>query len=980
MSGFLFREELIPRPQELVTINYFQDAGTYDEVIPWTQSFCLPSHILLASVDDNALTLQQFWVGLPNIIEKDEEIEKLQAAPRVCLKFPGAILRQLEFKYVEGLCYIFLGTKALTVHLLVLDPSKPLAQLPDYYDEGNFLRALSSLQLSEEVGRPACFTAQLIHSKLSTSSEFLIGLESNSFIKASYPIEDFELKLSNPRILVMRPPKSLVKAFSSLFKSADANDAIVSIAEVSSYVITVNSSGILRVWSSAEKMRVLAEAVVAERPSIFKVVSRAKGTSVLTAVALESSGSQSISLFSFSTHGIELLSVVSPPYSYQYFDFDLNDSTMAVVWTSESKHQIACFSVNEACNSQVLAAELEGYTNEDMRILGVTCTNGFAAVIRARFLGLLRKPITQLEGHSWLAELVRSKYETCVDSADIEIIKQLRIEVQGFDGSWLGGSLALVRLWRPPLDSNELIEDYLERVRRTDLPYHIGMLMTETMNHQFLFNFAAMMNDMQLFLGNSQLVKLDESVSVWPNSIMHLLSQGLLSLSYSLTELALDMLILGQLTVDKSELFLDGPLIHLQELSATAESCLAIQRGLSCSPAACNSAPAITMILAERSAALIGFPDYIDVQNFTEWAESTLSSIFHHLKLLMPSRNNCATPTLLELLSTIGQTEAVNRVIQTLPPCYAGIEFESALCNRSGIERVSVLADATGEGGLHEFMTGRWWKLTSPPTDLHRGDLALKFLSLVGGADSVPREVALEAAQMLAYVAQAYSENEGMICDIYHNYIKLGSLSYAFALLSIMEYPEKHIASLVQALFLTGKLQELPLAQTYLRSLVIDTVRELAAKEQFSIDLPLQCARFAKEAWDMFGNRLKSTRPFLGFHDLLFSLELQTGQFAAAAAAMYSYAHKIEQAINVEGYIDKAEEFCKKLHKHALLCASTSLHASQESVFITESFKGRSSLKRTAEGKSLEPIGSEADREFVTREGLQQKLAKLLRT
>jgi hypothetical protein len=871
---------------------------------------------------------------------------------------------------VEGLCYLLIGTKAFTVHLLVIDPSQPFTQLPENYGEPSFLRALSSLQLSDEVGRPSCFTASFVKTSVSASCEFLVGLETNSFIRVSYPVVDLELKLSSAKISVVKPPKSLVKAFSSLFRSTEDTDSIVSIACLPSNLVTLNSSGVLRIWSNVLRASVLAEAAVGDQPTIYKCVAKAVDAGVKVAIAYECSGSQCVSVHSYSALGLQVVAVFCAPHSSSFFDCDLNNSCLAVVWQTFNKVEVACYSFHEAVSSKVLSAVEED--GEDYRLLGVTCTEGFVALIRENYVGLLRRPVSPLEGMSWHAESVSKRFADFTHSADVETLKQLRIETQG---SQLACLLGLVRLWRPRLMEEEAVELYIDRVRACYLPYHIAMVLKEALPDTATL--LTLLEQLRSLLDNSPRVTLDESPSVWPVSVIQLLSQALISLACSLTELALDLLVLVHLTQDKAELFREMP--FLQDFTATAESCVAIYRGLSCKPKGYQAAPAVTAVLAERSAALIGFTEFVNVFSFTDWVEATLASIFQHLKVLLPISNNCGTPTLLELLATTGQAEAVHSMLNVLPPCYAGLEFEAALFNRTGIDRVSVLADSLTEAGHQEFLTGRWWRLALNQPELHNDSLSLKLLSLVSSSERISRSAAYEAAQTLAYLAQLYTENQGLICDIYHNFIKLGCLKSAFAILLVMPEASEHISTLAQALFETGKLHEVPWAQTSLRSELMESVRELAANEHFSLDGPLQCVRYAEDAAIIFGPNIKPIRPFLGYHDLLYALELQTGQFSAAAASMYSYACKIEHALRIEGYRSQAEDFCKRLQRDALLCASVALNSSKEDWFVTSAMTRRSELKRTVEGRAVEAFGSEAEHLLVTRADLQFKLASLLR-
>lgn len=802
--------------------------------------------------------------------------------------------------------------------------------------------------------------------------EFLVGLENNRFIRACYPIEGLELKLAHPKILVIHPPKSLAKAFSSLFRANDSDDAIVSITALSSCIVTVNSSGMLRVWNSAEKMKVLAEGVIGDRPNIYKVVAKSKDALVKIAVAFESCETLCVSVHSFTVQGLEMLSVLSAPCSSVFKDLDLNDSMMVVAWQTSERVILSCYSFNEAGYSQVLEAENESET--DFKVQGVTCTDGFAAVVRDKFVGLLRSPVSPLESMSWLAGSLCSRYYTFVDTADAEHMRQLRIEVQGYE---VEGVLALVRMWRPQLKPDENIMTYLDRIRDCDLPYHIGILIGEFMTSSFEANFLSTHNSLQKLLINSPLGQLDTSTSAWPHSVLHLFSQALISLSYSLTELALDLLVVAQLTLDKAELFDKVHIFQMQEFTATAESCLAVFRGLSYRPKNYNAAPAVTMILAERSGALIGYSDYVDVQAFTAWTESAIKTIFQHLKLLITDFNNSASPQLAELLSCLGQPEAVVSMLEALPPCYAGLEFEHTLSTGYGIERVSVLADAPDQQGLREFMGGRWWKFTSSPT-MNENGLQLDFLSLVCNVTAIPATIRCASAWMLAFVAQGRPESDKIFVEAYHSLIKSGALKAAYSILNVINDPAPYLIAMAEALFATGKLHEIPTAQTRVRSQLVEAVRELAARELFNIDIPLQCNRYADDFFLIYNHNLKSTNPFVGYHELLFQLELQTHQFTAAAATMYSYALKVEQALKLEGYKTASKDSCRRLQRHALLCSSVALQSSTSIMFIAETYTRRSRLKRTAEGNEVKLYGDDVERVLVTKNSLQQKLAELL--
>lgn len=838
---------------------------------------------------------------------------------------------------------------------------------------------------------------------LSASCELLIGLEDNSFIRAKYQIQDYELMLSSPPIEVVRPPNSLVKAFSSLFKSKENEDFIASIASVSDFVVTLSSSGALRVWSFTVKMYVLAEATVADSLSIYKCVVKAQDTAIIIATAFESNDSYCVSVHRFIEQDLALLTVLYAPLFFEYFDLDLSQSMVAVMWRAVGKTELACYSLTETCCSKALLSDTadDGPTS----MLGVTCTDCFAAVIRNEFIGVLRSPVNQLEKESWLVGSLSTQYSELAKAYDAEMALQMRIESQS---SELYAALALVRLWRPRLFNDERVMDYIVMVQEVELPYQIGILLQDMLTPRLIAHFKMTHDQLNNLLAMGQLVHLDESASAWPHSAINLLSQSLVSLSFSLTELAIDLLVLAQLIADRPEFFDIKLDCQLQDLTATTESCLAIFRGLSYTPKfdtehqehyengrpvqdlsrsdretsmqdqGVNAAPAVTMVLLERSASLIGFTDNADARSLTKWLRAKLSSIFQHFSLLLPSRNNCDSPTLLSLLVSVGQIEAAASMLDVLPPCYAGFEFESALCGKVVVDRVSVLVDSVSEGSSDEFLTGRWCRLASPSPGF-KGDKSTKFLSLVSCAEKVHPSVRHDATQMLAYLAQGKPEIEDLICDIYHNFINQGQLKAAFSVLVVMSEPALHIGAFAKALLNSDNIDELPRTWTTLRKLLVESVKALAEKELFNSEMPLQCSRYSKYCTLINGSSSMSTRQFVGFHDLLYFMHLQIGQFTEAAATMYNYACKIELAIKLEGIHNKTKDFCIKLLRDSLLCASAALRSSQSDKFIAETISERSDRKRSFIGASVEAHRSDTGRMLVTKESLQQKLAELFR-
>jgi hypothetical protein len=899
------------------------------------------------------------WIGFPEALSESSEISLLQHSPRVGFKFPGEILQQVEMKVVNDLYYLILGTKAFTVHLLAIDLVQPFSMKLE--DAGYFLKASSSLHIGYKSGSPTCFTAKLTDFNVFTSCDFLIGLNRTGFLRARYPVENNEVKPITLKTSVIRPPRSFVEVVGSMLFSTESQDGLVSITALEPYLVTLTASGALKVWN-IDKFCVLAESQIAADPRIYKTVAKAYDSQVTIAIAYESNETQCISVFNYSSQGLVLVCVLCAPSLGLFYDFDMNSREVVAAWRTSSATLVRSYSLIGSQQSKVLIEG--GEEDRAYSILGVTCTEGFSALVRGEFVGLLRRATCQLERVSWLAEDICSRYgeqQGClgVDAYKSFQLQSLRIEVQG---SGLEGALALVRMWRPKY--REGLQEFIEDLENWDFPWTFAIALKEALPYSFAGSFKEILTSLSPCFDMASLPNHCESGDAWPNSTLHLLSGSVISLSRSLVESVLDLLTLAKLVQDKPELQTAEQLDFMEELTRTAKVCLATYWGLSAQDRP-EAAAVVTMILAERSGDFMRITGPTTELRLAEWTTQATSCIFGclSLPLLQPSASD--TPILLQLLAELGQTKAALEISYVLPYCHPGTELELALCMDEGVGRAGILNALSHDEADVKPKVG---SAHSTPQQSGKGSSIKDFMSSICLFDRASAKLKSDASEWLAYLAQVNLDDSSLLNQSFTEYVAQGNFRSAYAVLQVIPgYSKDLVRSLAQLLINHGSLADFPTVPNQLRADLLESVRSSAAVESFSIEDALCCNRYIQEAFDLLRKDMQPKQAFLGFSDLLYALELQTCQYSSAAAAMHTYANKIEYALITEEFTRSQILFCHRVLKDSLLLASVAMNASQDAFFI-------------AAAHPAEEIGQKkaAECELITKDVLSGKVLRVI--
>lgn len=248
--GVQFIEELLPiEVSDYHVLRFTEDSS--NQILgnqQWSQTCYLNSSLLICRVKGNMLDIQQLFTHC-NIPEPTSNLQKyqldaLESAPTLRFIFKQPIVPNLDFLIESEIYTLYVATSDGSIFKLEFQQNIPFTSNNEY------LKGYNCYLVPNCQATSVCLLRQGKEAD-SIKDVICLGTENGSYFVATLMSSDYNENIILPSsVIQVDTPFNLVSKFTSFFRSA-THERILRVINLKSHLLlTISSSGMLRLWNS----------------------------------------------------------------------------------------------------------------------------------------------------------------------------------------------------------------------------------------------------------------------------------------------------------------------------------------------------------------------------------------------------------------------------------------------------------------------------------------------------------------------------------------------------------------------------------------------------------------------------------------------------------------------------------------------------------------------------------------------------------